>query len=102
MTHLTYNDGCYITAEKTKDGKLRCKVPANKYSKGAVITLRRFDPSTDSRVDTRYKITGVGAIWKDRGFIIDEEDSRSFGGNGAKIHVKGDGEVQYAYIEVIK
>lgn len=98
MAYLIDSNRKFVAAERTKTGKLRCKVPANRYEVGATITLRSYDTSAQQYIDTDYRVTGLGAEWTDRGYVIDSEDARSFGGAGQAMRVAGQGRVQYAYI----
>lgn len=75
---------------------VRIKVLADTVRAGDVITAMTWDQARGN-VATAYRVTGVGAAWIERGYVIDEEDARSFGGLGERIVVGSPGRVQYAY-----
>jgi len=100
MNVLKQTNGNFVKAE-LKNGKLRAKVTAGLCAVGDTISLKRYDTQTHEYIVESFRVTGLGATWTDRGYIIDEEDSRSFGGQGERTVVQGQGQVHYAYLEIV-
>lgn len=85
---------------ETANGKIRIKVLADTVEVGDTITAMVFlGTAKGGNVPQRYRVTGLGRQWEERGYLIDEEDARSFGGRGEQISVGSPGYVQYAYVE---
>jgi hypothetical protein len=97
MTYLTDANGNFVVAEN-HNGKLRAMVPAGVFAKGSVIRLRQYNTKLGEYQETEYTVTGVGREFTDKSWVMDEEDARSWGGQGETMLVRGLGQVQYAYL----
>jgi hypothetical protein len=92
--------GTYSRPESTRNGKIRVRVIEGSVQAGDTMTVMEFRGSAQGgNVPTQYRVTGLGAGWLERGYTIDEEDARSFGGRGESIRVGSPGRLQYAYVE---
>lgn len=89
--------GNYSRPESTRNGKIRVRVIEGSVQAGDTVTVMEFRGG--GNVPTQYHVTGLGAGWLERGYTIDEEDARSFGGRGESIRVGSPGRLQYAYVE---
>ena len=92
--------GTYSRPEAHK-GQHRIRVIAGSVTEGETITAMVYDPTIYDNVPQQFRVTGLGAKWQEPGYIIDEEDARSFGGQGESIIVGSPGELQYAYCAAV-
>lgn len=89
--------GSYSRPEPHKGG-YRIRVLEGTVEIGQTVTAMEFRGSAHGgNTAAEFRVTGLGAAWTERGYVIDEEDARSFGGGG-KIRVGSPGRLQYAYV----